>query len=332
MRKNIYTDLALEMAEAMEGASTLNMDGIEMETTWHKEDVKITTIKIKNKAGSKALGKPEGEYITIESPEIKVNNAYVHENIIEILTDKLAHLKSELGISNDATVLVIGLGNDNVTPDALGPQVVSKVLVTRHIMDMVPKGLEGLRPLCALAPGVMGTTGIETAEVVKGLVEKTNCDLVIAIDALAARSIGRINQTIQLADTGISPGSGLGNFRKALNHDTLGVPVIAIGVPTVVDAATFVNDTLEIFLKQMAEETPEELRDGAEFFNMLNTLEDADKYAIIRNSLAPHVGDMFVTPKEIGEVVKWLSNMIANAINMAMHKGITKEDMHRFMY
>ncbi|MCL2855125.1 MAG: GPR endopeptidase [Defluviitaleaceae bacterium] len=327
--QNIYTDLAMEMAE---GLDTDNLTGIEMDVV-EQDSTKITTIHVVDEQGANTLGKPMGSYITIESPEIKQNNFTAHEEIMGILVRQLALLRDGLGIDDNGTVLVIGLGNRDVTPDALGPKVVEGVLVTRHIMGTLPEELlGGLRPISALAPGVMGMTGIETAEVVKGLVGNVCPQLVIAIDALAARSINRINQTIQLTDTGISPGAGVGNRRAALDEATLGVPVIAIGVPTVVDAATFVNDTLDIFLAGMAEEAPEHLRDGAEFFRMLTQLEEQDKYAVIRNSLEPAVGNMFVTPKEIGEVVKWLAGIIANGINIAMHKGIDMDDINRFMY
>jgi len=331
--QNIYTDLALEMAEQLQDGTDGGIDGVEIDVEDNADDnIVVTTVRITNESGAEAMGKPIGNYITIESPEIQVNNDTAHDEIIGILTGKLAELTKTAKESGGAT-LVIGLGNRNVTPDALGPKVVSKVLVTRHIMDNLPQELiGGLRPLCALAPGVMGTTGIETAEVVRGLVDHVKPALIIAIDALAARQIGRINQTIQLTDTGISPGAGIGNTRMALNQQNLGVPVIAIGVPTVVDAATFVNDTMDLFLQEMSENAPENLKDGASFFRMLQQLEDRDKYAIIRNTLDPLVGNMFVTPKEIGEVVAWLSNMIANSINMATHEGIDIEDINRFMY
>ncbi|MCL2377018.1 MAG: GPR endopeptidase [Defluviitaleaceae bacterium] len=326
--QNIYTDLALEMAEQLQDSSGSGIEGVEIDVE-DMGDIKVTTVRVVNETGASAMGKAMGNYITIESPEIKVNNVTVHEEIICILTQRLA----ELAKNKAGTTLVIGLGNRNVTPDALGPSVISKVLVTRHIMDNLPRELEGgLRSLCALAPGVMGMTGIETAEVVRGLVDHVKPTLIIAIDALAARRIDRINQTIQLTDTGISPGAGIGNKRMALNEENLGVPVVAIGVPTVVDAATFVNDVMDLFLSEMSASTPEGLKDGADFFKMLKQLEEDDKYAIIRNTLSPHVGNMFVTPKEIGEVVSWLSNMIANGINMAMHEGIDRDDINRFMY
>jgi spore protease len=336
VQKNIYTDLALEMAQHLQDAKDGGIggvDGVEIDVEDDEAfSITVTTVRITSEAGEAAMNKPIGSYITIESPEIQQNNVAAHEEIIRILTDKLAALTKNAGKSG-GTTLVIGLGNHNVTPDALGPKVVSKILVTRHIMDNLPRELAGgLRPLCALAPGVMGTTGIETAEVVRGLVNHVQPALIIAIDALAARKISRINQTIQLSDTGISPGAGVGNMRTALNRQTLGVPVIAIGVPTVVDAATFVNDTMDLFLSEMSENMPESLKDGADIFKMLQKLEDGDKYTIIRNTLGPLVGNMFVTPKEIGEVVAWLSNMIANSINMATHDGIGRDDINRYMY
>jgi len=328
--QNIYTDLALEMAEQLQDES--GIEGVEVDVENDKKDIKVTTVRIINEKGAASMGKTMGSYITVESPEIKANNVTAHEEIIGILTDKLAFLAKGVD-ATCGTVLVIGLGNRNVTPDSLGPKVISKILVTRHIMDNLPQELEGgLRTLCALSPGVMGNTGIETAEVVRGLIEHVRPSLIIAIDALAARRINRINQTIQLSDTGISPGAGVGNIRMPLNKEHLGVPVIAIGVPTVVDAATFVNDTMDMFLSQMAESAHEDLMDGINFFKMLEKLDEKDKYTVIRNTLNTMVGNMFVTPKEIGEVVAWLSSMIANAINMAMHDGIDRDDINRFMY
>jgi len=331
MNSNFYTDLALEIAESISGGTDA-IEGLQVDAE-EKGNIRITTVRITNETGAGAMGKPLGNYITIESPDIQTNDIEAHEEIMSVLVDKIALLRNGLKIGASDTVLVIGLGNHNVTPDALGPMVVSKTLVTRHIMQDLPKELRStLRPLAAIAPGVMGMTGIETAEAVKGLVDHVKPALVIAVDALAARNIGRINQTIQLTDTGISPGAGVGNRRMALNSETMGTPVLAIGVPTVVDAATLVNDTLDLFLSEMAEDAPEFLKDGTKFFEMLNNLEDCDKYAIIRNTITPYVGNMFVTPKEVGEVVRWLSNIIANGINMSMHKGITKDDINRFMY
>jgi len=328
--ENIYTDLALEMAEQLDGVQTI--DGVEIVKD-AREGITVNTIRITNDAGAAAVGKPIGSYITVESPEIKVNSIDVHEEIAGILAEKLAFLSENAGCDKSGTALVIGLGNRNVTPDSLGPLVVAKTLITRHIMEGLPIELEGkMRSVAGIAPGVMGLTGIETLEIVKGLVSHVKPALVIAIDALAARSISRINQTIQLTDTGICPGAGIGNRRMPLNQATLGVPVIAIGVPTVADAAVFAGDAMERFFASMEESTPELLEGCDNFLRMLADISDEDKYAAIRAAIRPVVGNMFVTPKEIGEVVAWLAGMIANGINAAMHEGIGREDINRFVY
>ena len=326
--ENIYTDLALEMAELLGTDDGPSLDGVEVESE-EQDGILIHTVRVLDEAGENVMGKPRGSYITIESPDMKINSVTVHEEIIEILTEKLASLAA----GTAGTVLVIGLGNSNVTPDSLGPLVVSKVLVTRHIMEGLPVELEGsLRSVCALAPGVMGLTGIETLEVVKGLVSRVKPALVIAIDALAARKISRINQTIQLTDTGISPGAGIGNKRLPLNRQSLGVPVIAIGVPTVADAAVFASDAMDEFFSCIESSAPDLIQGGEGFLDMLKSLGDNEKHAAIKTAITPLVGNMFVTPKEIGEVVSWLANIIANAINMAMHEGISREDINRYVY
>ena len=328
--QNIYTDLALEMAEQFQGEDD-GLDGID---TQIEEDgnITITTINIENENGSNALGKPIGSYITIESQEIKENIVEIHEKVASILTEKLDKVCKE--IKGDGGALVIGLGNRNVTPDALGPKVVSKILITRHIVDNLPKELEGkLSSVCGLAPGVMGLTGIETAEIVKGLVDTAAPSFVIAIDALAARKIDRINSTIQISTTGINPGSGVGNPRAGLNKETLGVPVIAIGVPTVVDSATLINDTIDLMLKATIESLQNNKEGwwegGEQFIQTLSEMTEREKYQAIKSAIHPH-DSMFVTPKEIGEIIKYLSNIIANAINMSLHKGISRDDMNRY--
>ena len=328
--ENIYTDLALEMAEQLDGAQ--NLDGVEI-TTDERECITINTIRITNEAGAAAMGKPIGNYITVESPEIKVNTIDVHEQIAVILAEKLALLARQLNCDKDGAALIIGLGNRNVTPDSLGPLVVAKTLITRHIMEGLPVELVGkMRSVAGIAPGVMGLTGIETLEIVKGLVSHVKPSLIIAIDALAARSINRINQTIQLTDTGICPGAGIGNKRMPLDSTTLGVPIIAIGVPTVADAAVFAGDAMERFFASLEHSAPELLEGCDGFLQMLENISDDDKHAAIRAAILPVVGNMFVTPKEIGEVVTRLAGMIANGINIAMHEGISREDINRFVY
>jgi len=331
--KNAYTDLVLEIAESLNTskADEGEIDGVEIETSRCDEnDVEVTKIRIVNDAGVAKMQKPIGCYISISSAALRYNNISAHEHIIGLLAQHIGDICADF---SKGTTLVIGLGNSNVTPDALGPKVVDKTLVTRHIMQNLPDQMQGnMMSVCALAPSVMGLTGIETAEIVRGLVAHVRPTLVIVIDALAARKVSRINSVIQLTDTGIAPGGGMGNNRMPLNAETLGVPVVAIGVPTVVDAATLVNDTLDLLLDSMAQNTQSDLADGRMFFDSLRNLQEKEKYQVIQETLAPYDGNMFVTPKEIGEVVNWLANIIANGINLGLHPGLDRDDINRFMY
>ncbi len=328
---SITTDLAIEAAEMLskDGAEEAQgeIDGVDIDIDEDTENnIKTTWIRILDENGKRQMGKPIGNYVTVECASLKENDVETHEEIIKILSKQLVKLRN---ISRESVILVVGLGNWNVTPDSLGPKVVSKILVTRHIMGAIPTDLEySVRPVSAISPGVMGITGIETADIIKGIVDNIKPELVIAIDALAARHSNRINATIQMSDTGINPGAGMGNNRMALNEETLGVPVIAIGVPTVVDAATLVNDSLDMMLESMIEQLPE----GSPFYSMLNNLESEEKYSLIRSILDPYTGNMFVTPKEVDAVMERLSNIIANSINIAVHPGITKDDINRYLY
>ncbi|MGE4215170.1 MAG: GPR endopeptidase [Anaerotignaceae bacterium] len=316
----IRTDLAIEAREMIEEQNGDVDDGIVVKNE-ETDTMNITYVEILNENGSKAMGKPQGNYITIESDKLKINDVSAHQEI----SHKLLECITELSKAKEDTVfLVVGLGNWNITPDALGPKVVSKIFVTRHMFDTLPKELDGaVRPVAAVSPGVMGITGIETGEIIKGIVEKMKPNVIIAIDALAARRFNRINATIQLSDTGISPGAGVGNRRMALNEETLGVPVIAIGVPTVVDAATLVNDTMDTMLTQMKQATDK----GTQFYDMLENMEGEERYQLIYDLLDPYAGNMFVTPKEVDAVIDRLSGIIASAINSALHPGIEIEDM-----
>ena len=324
--RNIYTDLAAELRDiAVKEYKSETLNGIESQE-YQQNGINITWVKVTNKSGEKAIGKPIGNYITLESPALRENDIDAHEDAVKAMCDCLGKIHN---LSDHSTVLVIGLGNRHVTPDALGPKVVSKLLVTRHIKEALPDCLDNhVRSVAALSPGVMGITGIETLETVKGLVERVKPDLVIAIDALASRSVARINATIQIADTGVAPGAGMGNKRKALNEDSLGVKVIAIGVPTVVDAATLANDTIDNIIEAMAE-IPE---GGSGIYSMLGNIASDDKYLMIREILDPYAGNMFVTPKDVDAVIDRLSNIIANALNISLHPGITKDDINRYMY
>ncbi|NCC16045.1 MAG: GPR endopeptidase [Clostridia bacterium] len=322
----IRTDLAIEAREILQENQEKvenEQNGVKVETE-EGECYTLTKVSIFNEEGSEAMGKPKGEYITIESQELKENAVECHEVIIKLLAEQLRKLAQT---KDEDCILVIGLGNWNITPDALGPKVVSRILVTRHLQGALPEEIEGtVRPVAAISPGVMGLTGIETGEIVKGLVEKVKPSLLIAIDALAARRSSRINATIQMSDTGVAPGAGVGNKRMMLNQETLGIPVIAIGVPTVVDAATLVNDTMDRILGSMIEQTEQ----GSTFYHMLQDLEQEEKYTMITEILDPYTENMFVTPKEVDAVIDRLSNIIANGINIALHPGITMDDISRY--
>ncbi len=324
---NVYTDLALEAHEML--TTTEELEGVKLTVdSTENEEIKVVSVEISTEEGAKKMGKPIGNYITVESQLMKANHPKTHEQITKILSNKLAMLHN---LDEDSVILIVGLGNRNVTPDALGPKVISKVIVTRHLVSekILPEEIvKDVRQVCAVSPGVLGTTGIETCEIVKGIVDKIKPDLVIAIDALAARATSRINATIQIADTGINPGSGLGNKRKAINEETLGVKVIAIGVPTVVDAATLVNDTLDKLIDTLLEEAGE----GSAFYKMLKNLEAQDKYNLIVNILEPYVGNMFVTPKEVDDVVVRLSNIIANSLNIALQPNINNSNIKKYIH
>lgn len=326
---NIRTDLAIEAREMLRTEEDdSEIEGVKMLLEEDEaRDIHVTTVEILNEMGSNNMGKPIGTYVTIESDSIKENDIETHEEIIRILSSRLGTLHN---LKKDSVALIVGLGNWRVTPDALGPKVVSKILVTRHAMGTgnIPDSLENcVRATSAIAPGVMGLTGIETAEIVKGIVDRIKPDLIIAVDALAARKTSRINTTIQMSDTGISPGAGMGNKRMSLDKETMGVPVIAIGVPTVVDAATLVNDTMDKMLDSMISET----ENGSEFYEMLSSLQAEEKYKLIKEVLNPYAGNMFVTPKEVDAVMDRLTNIIANSINIALHEGINADDINRYL-
>lgn len=316
-----YTDLALEAAEAL--AENLKEDsGVQVKTS-DSDEASLTVVKIVNDEGVKETGKPIGTYITIESPYMRENTPDIHQDLKKIFADSLSEL---CNLKEEDTVLIVGLGNRYVTPDSLGPKVISGIMVTRHLKDSLPEEIKAdVRPVAAITPGVMGLTGIESAEIIKGIVDKIHPSLVIAIDALAARKTSRINATVQMSDTGVTPGAGVGNTRGALNKETMGVPVIAIGVPTVVDAATLVNDSLNSILSEMVEASEK----GKDFYNTLISLSDEEKYPLISACLDPYCGNMFVTPKEVDSVVETLADIIADGINMALQRGINLDNVNK---
>lgn len=230
----------------------------------------------------------------------------------EILSKELRKLLEKHTALKDE-ILVVGLGNLYVTPDSLGPKVINEIDVTRHIINYMPQVLpENTRPVSAISPGVLGTTGIETLEIIKGIVENIHPKLLIVIDALASRSIERISSTIQLSDTGITPGAGVGNTRKDLSIETLGIPVIALGIPTVVEAATIAADSLDLFIKKVQEQ--------AESNEFLNKLQEEDKYEMIKEVLVPEDYNFIVTPKEIDDLIENMKDIVARGINFAVQE------------
>lgn len=308
---NVRTDLALEAKEDCD-AQKVSVRGVHVkEERDEKREIFTTTVKIETENGAKAMGKPVGTYITIEAPNLSIPDEGYHR---EISKEVARHLKRLIG-EKEKSILIVGLGNREVTPDALGPEVVGNLHITRHVVreygQLLLKGKE-IREISSLVPGVMAQTGMETSEIIRGVVEETRPDLMIVVDALAARSTKRLNRTIQITDAGIHPGSGVGNHRSGINRQSIGIPVIAIGVPTVVDAATIVNDTMLNMVEAMDES--EHLK---ELGGTLKTLNREEKYQIIRELLTPNLNTMFVTPKDIDETIKRISFTISEGINIA---------------
>lgn len=293
---NVHTDLALEDKERYE-SDDVEISGVSVEEFYDEEyEIRVTEVKILTENGAKAMRKPIGTYITMEM----ANLVQAEEEYNKAISAKLAKYVGDILKldQEEYTALVVGLGNRNVTPDALGPHTVDCLNVTRHIVKEYGKyamGEEACQMVSAIAPGVMAQTGMETYEIIKGIVDTVKPDVVLVIDALAARNTKRLNRTIQIADTGIHPGSGVGNHRNEISEETLGIPVVAIGVPTVVSADVIVQDTME---------------------NLISVLEDDDKYEVIQDLIAPHLYGMFVTPKDIDESIDRIGATIAEGLNL----------------
>lgn len=326
MNFNTRTDLADEAREMCleQEREKENLKGVEAEENETLNGIHITRVRIVDKEGAEKIGKPMGRYVTVDMGADNRTEQTIYEEACRVCAAELGAL---LDRNNDGTVLVVGLGNRNITADAVGPKCVESVLVTRHLIEYMPEEIDSrLRSVCAISPGVLGITGIETVEIVKGIVEKVKPTLVIVVDALCSRHMERINNTVQMTDTGITPGAGVGNKRTAITEDTLGVPVIAIGVPTVVDAATIANDTIDLILENLRANAEENLP----LYKMLTVLEEEDKYSMIKQVLNPDYGDFVVTPKEVDSMVGNVADIIANGINIALHEGIDMHDVDRY--
>lgn len=323
---SIRTDLAVEAREMYKKGSGREVPGVEVNVDNKTKGISTTTVKIVDNVGAKIMGKGIGTYITMEVPGLRQYDADFHDKLSKSFSKQLALL---VKMEKDQSALIVGLGNWNVTPDALGPQVVSKLMITRHLKKYMPEQIdEGINPVCAISPGVLGITGIETAEIIQGIVSKVKPDKIIVIDALASRKMERVVTTIQLGDTGISPGSGVGNKRMELTQESLGVPVIAIGVPTVVDAATMANDTIDLMIDKLIQQS----KDNKDFYNMLKGLDKNEKYSMIKEILNPYIGDLMVTPKEIDSLIDDMSKVIANGINISLHEAIGLKDVNRYVH
>lgn len=323
--QSVRTDLALEERERFE-ADNVEVSGVVLEEEYDEErELRITRVVIKTENGAKTMGKPVGTYLTLESPNLAVADEEQHAELAEQISRCIRELiEKQMNQLADLSVLVVGLGNREITPDALGPYVADHLCVTRHMIREYGTYAMGMDHACmvsAIVPGVMGQTGMETAEIVRGIVEETKPDLVIAVDALAARNSKRLNRTVQIADTGIHPGSGVGNYRNGMTKESLGVPVIGIGVPTVVDAVTIVNDTMENLI--CALETSEALKGVGDVLCSYNA---GEKEELIRELIAPHLNGMFVTPKDVDEMIHQISHTISEALNLVW-QHIIKEDV-----
>ncbi|NLG25400.1 MAG: GPR endopeptidase [Clostridiales bacterium] len=303
----VRTDLAMESL----GTGAGDMPGVHV-SQWESAGVTITEVAIDREEGARLVGKPIGTYITLEGGELKSRDPDGRAAMASLLGEEIARL---LPPPDGRPVLVIGLGNRQVTPDALGPRAVDATLVTRHLYRELPDRVdERMTSVCAVAPGVLGATGIETMEVARAIVRAVDPRAVIAIDALAARSLHRVGGTVQLTDTGIQPGSGVGNHRSALTSDVLGVPVVALGVPTVIYAVTIARDAMEMLSTDP--DTPQ--RDRA-------------MDAMVKELLSTGMGEMIVTPREVDLLIDDAAHMLASGINRALHPGLSDGEIATMM-
>ena len=309
---NLRTDLAVERRDVYKKANNLEneIDGIESEKEEIDKNLKIERVFITNENGEKAVGKPKGTYVTIDIKNLKIARDEEIQKASDVLTSELSKILDK-HVTRKEEMLVVGLGNVYATPDSLGPKVINEIDVTRHLIKYLPQYVdENTRNVCAIAPGVLGTTGMETLEILKGIVENVKPKVIVVIDSLASRSIERISSSLQISDTGIVPGAGVGNARAELSQSTLGIPVIALGIPSVVELATLVSDGMDIFIKILQEK--------AQSNEYLNNLQQNDKYEEVKEAL--NIGDynMIVTPKEIDDLIENMKDVVARGINQTI--------------
>jgi spore protease len=325
---NVATDLALEAKELAESPKGSPIPGISSEVE-KGEGITVTLLHVQNEQGEQAIGKMKGRYVTIEVPGLRGGDTVLQDKVATAFAKHFESFLKDLNIAPMARVLIVGLGNVNVTPDALGPLVVENVMVTRHFFELMPDQVApGYRPVSAVAPGVLGTTGIESSDIIQGITEKSSPDLIIAIDALASRSLERVNTTIQIADTGIHPGSGIGNKRKGLTKEQLGVPCIAIGVPTVVYASTIVSNAFELMKAHLERQNG----DTNQILGLLNGMDENERLGLVREVLTPVGHDLLVTPKEVDEFIEDIANIIASGLNAALHEAVDSSNVAAYTH
>lgn len=312
--RQIRTDLAMEAREFYcEQNKNKEPEGVRTRTE-ERGNVLVTRVEIINARGEKLLGKPTGNYVTLECPSLTSGSPDEAEHISTILSHELGRLLPK----KCRSVFVAGLGNWNITPDALGPKTASKLFVTRHLKEFLPSRTEAME-VCAISPGVLGLTGIETGEIIRGITNSLKPDCVIAIDALASRKMSRVNTTIQLSDTGISPGAGVGNHRFELTKESIGVSVIGIGVPTVVDAATIAGDAVELLLQALLDQSEQK-----EELKKLSVLLE-NPYDALREVL--HKKNLIVAPKDADFAVTTVSKILAAGLNLTFHPDFEYQEL-----
>ncbi|MFC5405152.1 GPR endopeptidase [Cohnella soli] len=316
---NVRTDLALEARDiAAQSAGETGIPGLWTESD-SADGITVTRMEIKDDQAARQIGKMIGHYVTLEVPDLRQGDTELQDKVATTFAKEFEAFLNRIGFGPKKSVLVVGLGNWNVTPDALGPIVVDNVMVTRQFFELMPDQVSpGYRSVSAVAPGVLGTTGIESSDIVQGIVAQAKPDLIIAVDALAAKSLDRVNTTIQIADTGIHPGSGIGNKRKGLTKDILGIPCIGIGVPTVVYASTIVNNTMDLMFEHMKKHT----ENTDPMFGAFGKMEETERLQLVKEVLSPLGHDLLVTPKDIDKFMEDIANIIASGLNAALHEAI----------
>lgn len=303
----VFTDMALEARNIVRGDAKEEIPGVRVNES-EVGGVAVTEVEIVEESAEKLMGKPRGHYVTLDVPTFKDRDPDLKRELMESLTGQL---KSLIPQEVSQSVLVVGLGNWNATPDALGPRVIERLLVTRHLSQVVHDDIKDrMRPVAAVAPGVLGTTGIETLDIIRGIVKETAPDIVVAIDALAARNLNRLLGSVQIADTGIHPGSGVGNRREGLTEDSVGVPVIAIGVCTVVQSISIAQEAVHMLAEQLA--------DDMTFYDILKQMAPSEQRGLVDEVLGSRFSGLMVTPKEIDVLIDDMAEVLSEALNRAL--------------